>query len=362
MLRLFIIAGEISGDNHGSQVIKELKTISQDVIVEGWGGDEMHRSGAKIHKHVKELNLMGFTDVILRLPKIIGLFSLCKKQIKGFSPDSILFIDYSGFNLRMAQWAKKQNITTHFYIAPKTWAWNSSRNRKIEKNVDHLYCILPFEEDYFKKFGIRASYVGNPLSKLGSGSESRLKNTIALLPGSRLQEVKKSLPVFGKLINLNPSIHWIIACVPHISHELYLKYLGLSTDANLQFITNKTHDILSTSSLAIITSGTATLEAALLNCPQIVVYRTSWLNYFIGKIFIRTKFISLPNIILDKRIVSELIQNDFNVNFLEETMTSLLDQKNRKRQFNSYKEIKSRLGDKNAAYNVAKSIIRSYSK
>ncbi|MEE9371818.1 MAG: lipid-A-disaccharide synthase [Saprospiraceae bacterium] len=358
-MKIFIIAGEKSGDLHGSEVVKFLFQKNNEIQIEGMGGDALISQGMKIFVNIRELNVMGISDVMLRLPFFYRLYSKCKIKILQFQPDVLLLIDYSGFNLRMAAWAKKQGIKIHYYIAPKTWAWRAKRNVDIRNHIDYLHCIFPFEEAYFKSEGINAKYVGNPTMKTVQKNVTIKDNVIALLPGSRIQELKYILPVFSKLIMKNPHFEWVLSKVAHIDENIYKNLLGDEVFNKIELSKSTSHYLLASSKLAIITSGTATLEAAVLGCPQIVVYKTSVLNYFIGKRFIQNEFISLPNIILNTNIVDELIQNNLTVGNLEKCISKLKKSHNITTLLEKYTQVKKILGDQNPGNNVAECIIKN---
>ncbi len=354
-MKLFVITGESSGDLHASDVVRVLKRKHHDIVIKGWGGDKLDEAGMEIKVHIKELAVMGITDVIKKMPFFYCLYRKCKSQIKEFKPDALLLVDYSGFNLRIAQWAKEQNIKVHFYIAPKTWAWRASRNKIIARSVDHLYCIFPFEEKYFRLNGVNATYVGNSLSKITKRSKTVKRNTIAVLPGSRVQELKSILPVIRGLIEALPDYTWIISKVPHIPKSIYNNILGEKISASISEAPS--HDLLASTQIALITSGTATLEASIIGCPQVVMYKTSILNYFIGKRFIKSRFISLPNILLDESFIDERIQNDLTLDNLILSIREIETLTRLERIKEKYEEIRRHLGDKNPANIVAKSII-----
>lgn len=373
-MRLFIIAGETSGDLYGAQVVECLKNLDPGIDIMAWGEDKMAAAGAQITTHISELNVMGFIEVAMKLPRLLALFKRCKSQIEHFAPAAVLFIDFSGFNLRMAKWAKHRGIVTHWYIAPKTWAWRESREKKIRKYVDYLYCILPFEEDYFRKNGINAAYVGHPLTQvihsIDRETEDQPKadrslagikpNRIALLPGSRIQEIRKTLPVLGQLIKSNPRYLWSIAAVSNIPVALYHKWLKMESSDRLQIAFDSTYELLQNANMAIVTSGTATLEAALIGVPQIVIYRTSSLNYFLAKNLLKTRFISLPNLILNKPCVIELIQSDFNIRNMESSLLLLENRRHIRRITQDYAEIRNALGKEFAAQKVAQNILKTH--
>jgi lipid-A-disaccharide synthase len=273
----FIIAGERSGDLHGSNLIKAIKNADNSAEIVAWGGEMMEKAGAKILKNYQELAFMGFTEVIKNLPKIIGFFNECKQQITEFQPDCIILIDYAGFNMRIAKWAKLKNYKVFYYISPKVWAWNQKRALKLKKYVDRLFVIFPFEVEFFKKFNYEVEFVGNPLfdaianfksnPKFLEKHDLKNKKIIALLPGSRKQELESCLRKMVSIISEFPAYQFVIAGVSNLQKEMYEPFLG----KNIQVIFDETYDLLSNAYAAIVTSGTATLETALFNVPQVVV-------------------------------------------------------------------------------------------
>jgi len=308
-MKYFILAGEKSGDLHGSNLVKEIHLIDKKAEILGWGGDQMTSVGVEILVHHQELAIMGILGVLKNLFRLNKLFNLFTTQIQEFKPDTIIFIDYGGFNLKAAKIAKQNGFYTQFYIAPKVWAWNKSRIHSIKKWVDQLYIIFPFELDLFKEKGISTHYIGNPLKDAINAyvpnSEFLYKNDtyIALLAGSRRQEITASLPIFEELVNSSPHLNYIIAGVSEF------KDLYQNTRIKVQY--DETYDVLHYSMAAVVTSGTATLETALLKIPQVVVYKTDWLFYNLAKWVIKINYISLVNIILNKTAVPELIQSEF---------------------------------------------------
>lgn len=331
MHNIFIIAGEASGDLHGSNLVKELKLISPAVTLQGWGGELMQQQGVTILKHYKELAFMGFTEVIANLGTILHNFKLCKQQITTCKPSAIIFIDYPGFNLRMAKWAKQQGYTTIYYISPQIWAWKANRIHTIKKYVDHMIVILPFEKAYYNTCNYAVSYVGHPLIKVIANYKitnpnTNTKQVIALLPGSRKQEIKSKLPIMLSVAALFPSYKFVIAKAPGIDEALYTQYI--TPYANVTLTHNGTYSILNHAVAAIVTSGTATLETALFKVPQVVCYRGSAISYAIAKRLIKIKYISLVNLIMDKSIVKELIQHECNTHNLHRELNTLLTSHN----------------------------------
>ena len=356
-MKYFILAGEKSGDLHGSNLVKQINFIDVKAEIIGWGGDQMNSAGVNILVHHQELAIMGVLGVLKNLFRLKSLFNLFSNQIKEFKPDTIIFIDYGGFNLKAAKIAKQGGFHTQFYIAPKVWAWNKSRINSIKKWVNQLYVIFPFELDLFKEKGISTHYIGNPLKDAIDAfipnPEFRYinKDYIALLAGSRRQEIKASLPIFEELVKSRPEQDFIIAGVS--------EFKDLYEQTNIKVIYDQTYDLLSCSSVAVVTSGTATLETALLNIPQIVVYKTDWLFYTLAKMVIKIKYISLVNIILDKPAVPELIQNEFYSKNIQTWLLKLIDKKSieYKDQKINYKNLIELIGPSGASKMAAEKIV-----
>ena len=368
-MKYYIIAGEASGDLHGSNLIKALKKNNPDASFRCWGGDLMKSQCNDLVMHYQDFSYMGFLEVILNINKILSYISFCKNDIEKFKPDLIIYIDYPGFNMRIAKWAKSKNYINHFYISPKVWVWKEKRVEQIKKVIDKMYVILPFEEDFYKKkHNYKVDFVGHPLLDAIESENTFNKNDfllvnnlsekpiIALLPGSRNQEINKLLPVMLEAVSNLTGYQLVIAGAPSKNVEYYEKIIQ-SSDSNtniIKVISNQTYNILRVSTAAIVTSGTATLETALFNVPQVVCYKTSWTSYFIGRLLIRNlKYISLVNIIQDKEVVKELIQNDCNKTNLVIELEKILDQKNRSSMLAEYKILHNKLGGKGASKKTA---------
>jgi lipid-A-disaccharide synthase len=366
-MRYYIISGEASGDLHGSNLMKAMLEEDPKAEIRFWGGDLMQQVGGTLVKHYKERAFMGFAEVIKNIPTILGFIKFCKEDILNFNPDKIIFIDNSGFNLPIAKWAKAQNFKTVYYISPQVWASRSGRVKAIKRDIDEMYVILPFVKDFYNKHDYNVTFVGHPLLDAISGrpmvnekqfkEENQLciKPIIALLPGSRKQEIKKLLAVMLKMADKFTDYQFVIAGAPSQDFELYKPFI---TKDNVKFISNKTYDLLSVSYAAIVTSGTATLETALFKVPEIVCYKTSWLSYQIGKRLIKLKFISLVNLIMDKEVVKELIQDDFNEKNLEKELHKILNETTRNKLFLDYFELEKKLGGKGASKKVAELIVK----
>lgn len=365
-MKYYIIAGEASGDLHGSNLIKALFTQDENADIRCWGGDLMQDAGATLVKHYKELAFMGFVEVLKNIPTIFKNISFCKKDIESFNPDVLVFIDYSGFNLRIAKWAKQKGYKTNYYISPQVWASRASRVEKIKRDVDMMNVILPFEKEFYAKYKYDVNFVGHPLidaiadrTQVGDAEfrkEHNLgdKKIIALLPGSRQQEITKMLSVMLSVVDSFKEYQFVIAGAPSQDYSFYKQFI--KTD-NVCFITNKTYDLLSVSFAALVTSGTATLETALFKVPQVVCYKGSNISYQIAKRIITLKFISLVNLILDKEVVTELIQNSFTKENLTSELTKILSGSHREEVFLAYYELEQILGGKGASAASARLII-----
>lgn len=367
-MKYYIIAGEASGDLHGSNLMKALQ--KQDVYADFrfWGGDLMQSVGGTLVKHYKERAFMGFAEVIMNLSSIFKDITFCKSDIKTFNPDVIIFIDNSGFNLRIAKWAKLEGFKTNYYISPQVWASRAGRVKAIKRDIDAMYVILPFVEAFYKKYNYNVTFVGHPLIDAIANREQideyvfraehelSDKPIIALLPGSRKQEIKNMLSVMLSLVNDYPKYQFVIAGAPSQEYSFYQPFIKSS---NVKFISNKTYDLLSVSYAALVTSGTATLETALFKIPQVVCYKGSAISYQIAKRIITLKFISLVNLIMDKEVVTELIQNDFNKKNLKKELDKILNPDERSKIFINYYELEKVLGGKGASEKTAKLIYKS---
>jgi len=376
-LKYYIIAGEASGDLHGSNLIKELKSINPSSTFRCWGGDLMKSQCNKLVMHYEDFSYMGFLEVIVNAKKILSYISLCKKDIEEYNPDVIIYIDYPGFNMKIAEWAKRKNFINHFYISPKVWVWKENRVKKIKRVIDKMYVILPFEEGfYLNKHNYKVDFVGHPLldaidnQKEFNRQEFLAKNklsskpVIALLPGSRNQEIIKLLPLMLDVVSNFKDYQIIIAGAPNKSINYYEKIIlsNKESRSSIKVICNQTYDILRISSAAIVTSGTATLETALFKVPQVVCYKTSVISYLIGRLLIHNlKFISLVNIILDKHVVKELIQNNCNKDNLVIELQKILNKSDRSLMLKEYELLHKKLGGKGASKKTAE-LITKYSK
>jgi lipid-A-disaccharide synthase len=349
-MKYYIIAGEASGDLHGSNLIKELVKKDPQAAIRCWGGDLMQNAGATVVKHYRDLAFMGFAEVIRNLPAILRNFKFCRQDIEAFQPDVIVLIDYPGFNLRIAEWAKEKNFKIVYYISPQVWAWKEGRVKQIRKVVDKMIVILPFEKSFYKeKWNYEVEYVGHPLvdiiHEFVSGYKAEveyLKPVIAILPGSRKQEVKVKLPVMLEAASAFTDYQLVVARAASLDDEVYEEILRSYPE--VISVKDQTYELLSQATAALVTSGTATLETALFGVPQVVCYKGSAISYQIAKRLIRIKYISLVNLIMDKPVVKELIQNDFNVQQVKTELSAILNDEIRKQQISDdYRQLKELL-------------------
>jgi len=373
-MRYYIIAGEASGDLHGSNLIKELQLLDIKANVRCWGGDKMQTTGATLVKHYKHLAFMGFAEVLKNLRTIFKNLDFCKKDILAYKPDTLILIDYPGFNLRIAEWAKQQGIKVIYYISPQVWAWKESRVKLIKKCVDKMLVILPFEKEFYEKWNYEVEYVGHPLVPVidefkatyfdeaivykSASLPNNGINLIALLPGSRKQEILKKLPIMLQVAKHYPQYHFVVAKAPGVEDGFYTALL--SPYKNVSSVFNKTYSLLSHAKAALVTSGTATLETALFNVPEIICYKASSISYQIAKRLIKIKYICLVNLIMDKEVVKELIQYEVTVENIKMQLDKLLfditKQQQIQKEYNELKALLSKGG--NASANAAKSIYK----
>jgi lipid-A-disaccharide synthase len=341
-MKYFIIAGEASGDLHGSNLVKELKALDPKADIQGWGGDKMQAAGVEVQKHIRELAFMGFVEVLMNIGKILKNFNLCKKQILHFHPDVIICVDYPGFNLRMAKWGKIKGFKIAYYISPTVWAWKENRVETVRQYVDRMICILPFEKDFYATKNVTVDYVGHPTVDVieyekSVASSIEGNNLIALLPGSRKQEIDKMLPIMLEATKALTEYRLVIAQAPNLDRDVYQPYLK---DHRIELVQHKTYDILKVAKAAIVTSGTATLETALFGVPQVVCYIANGLSYAIAKRLVKVNYISLVNLILHRESVLELIQHDMTVENVKAELEKLLYDATRKNQLrNDYAEL-----------------------
>ena len=364
-MKYYIIAGEASGDLHGSNLIKEIKTLDPTASIKAWGGDLMQQAGASLVKHYRDLAFMGFLEVIKNLPTILQNIRFCKQDIEAWQPDVLVLVDYPGFNLRIAEWAKKNGFKVVYYIAPQVWAWKENRVKKMKLCIDKMFCILPFEKDYFKnKWNWDVTYVGHPLLPVIASFKSTTplatnnKKVIALLPGSRKQEITKMLPIMLSVTPHFPAYTFMVAQAPGQDAPFYNRFL--MGYANVTLIKNSTYDLLSIADAALVTSGTATLETALFKVPEVVCYKTSKFSYQIAKWLVKIKFISLVNLIMDKEIVQEIIQENLTEQHLTTALRNITENKaKRKEVMDNYQMLHTLLaaGGGEASAKVAQEIV-----
>jgi len=361
-MKYYIIAGEASGDLHASNLMKELKLQDTNADFRFWGGDLMQAQGGKLVKHYRELAFMGFAEVIKNLRYILRNLDYCKKDISAYRPHVVILVDYPGFNLRIAEFTKQEGFRNYYYISPQIWAWKQSRINAIKRNIDKMFVILPFEKKFYLQFNYPVDFVGHPLlDAIPEINENVVvdEKIIALLPGSRKQEIKTMLPIMLKAAEKVKNYRLIIAAAPSIDPAFYHQFLK---NHNAQLIVGKTYEILQNASAALVTSGTATLETALLNVPQVVCYKGNRLSYLIAKQVIKVKYISLVNLILDKPVVKELIQNNFNEEQVYNELINILDPQNQKKIKEEYLILKKVLGNKGASKRAAELIWNYLSK
>lgn len=368
-LKLYIIAGEASGDLHASNLMSALLEENPNVDFRFWGGDKMKAvQNEGLVKHIKELAFMGFVEVLANLRTILKNISFCKEDIESYQPDAIVLVDYPGFNLRIAEWAKAKGIKVYYYISPQIWAWKQSRVHKIKKVVDHMFVILPFEKAFYEKFDYEVEYVGNPLideiaKYKNSNTSAQLREKhglderpiLAVLPGSRKQEVSKKLPIMLEALKGITSHQIVVAGAPTLEISFYE---SLTKEAHI--IYGETYSILANSDLAVVTSGTATLETALFKVPEVVCYIGSEISYRIAKKLIKVDYISLVNLIMGKEIVKELIQKECNPISIRAELDKLMhDEVYRKSMEDAYELLEEKLGGEGASKKVAQSLLKT---
>ena len=373
-MKYYIIAGEASGDLHGSNLVASLRTQDPEAKIRAWGGEKMRRNGANVVKNYHELAFMGFVEVLMNLRTILKNFSFCKKDITEFNPDAIILIDYPGFNLKVAKWAHQKGYKVFYYISPQVWAWKRRRVYKIKKVVDKMLCILPFEKKFYDSYNVDCQFVGhplldeiakvNPVDKNKFYKSNRLnpkKEIIAMLPGSRKQEVSRMLTVMLDVVKQFPNYQFVIACAPSLPVSYYKEIIG--DKANVRLVVNRTYQLLQLSSAAMVTSGTATLETALFDVPEVVCYKANKISYIIAMQLAKVRFICLVNLIMDREVVKELIQNDLTANNVANELKSLLaSSKRQKKLLEDYEELKAVLGNAGASDKAAETIIANVNK
>ncbi len=366
-MKYYLVAGEASGDLHGSNLLKGIKKVDAEAEFRFWGGDLMKLQGGKLVKHYKETAIMGFLEVLKNLKKIKNFLKECKQDILEYKPDVVILIDYPGFNLRIAEYTKTLGLKTYYYISPKIWAWKESRIKKIKAYIDKMFVIFPFEVDYFyNKHNFKVDYAGNPLldavqekidekgdiADFIQRNKLEQKPIIGILAGSRTQEIDRNLGVMLELIPEYKDYQFVVAAAPSIEPEYYNRFIG---GYNVKVVYNQTYDTLKYSAAALVTSGTATLETALFNVPQVVCYRAGNLSYFIAKLIVKLDYISLVNLIMDSEVVKELIQFDMNPEMVRSELDKILfEGEARSKMLNEYKKLRDILGGTGASERVAR--------
>lgn len=364
-MKYYLVAGEASGDLHGANLMKALKLEDDDAVFRYFGGDKMQAEGGELVKHYAEMAFMGFTEVVLNLRTIFKNLKKCKEDISSWQPDVLILIDFPGFNLKIAEFAKENNLKVCYYISPKIWAWNQKRVLKIKKVVDHMFCILPFEVAFYKSWGMDVDYVGNPLldeqaafvadPEFISENELGAQKIIALLPGSRKQEIERLLPVMLSVTDHFPDYQFAIAAAPTFDQQYYQQFIG---EKKIKLLFNNTYNLLRHAHAAIVASGTATLETALFKVPQVVVYKGGTISIAIARMLVKIKFISLVNLIVDKKIVTELIQEDCNTEQIHKELQIIVDGSGRKDMLQEYDHLLSLMGTPGASAKTAKLIFK----
>ena len=365
MKKIYIISGEASGDLHAANLVSELKKQNNSLEFRAWGGDRLRNEGIIIDKDIKELAFMGFLEVLLNIRTIFKNIRSCKENLLNFKPDLLILVDYPGFNLRIAKWAKSQKIPVYYYISPQIWAWKESRIHQIKQSISRMYCILPFEKDFYMKHSLNVSYLGHPLLdevnkfKLLINNSLELENKrpiLAILPGSRKQEIERKLPLMIAASSQFPEYTVIVACAPNLDLAYYEKF----KTQEVLFVKNQTYNLLQNAELAIVTSGTATLEAALFEVPQVVCYKSSFISFWIAKKLIKIKFISLVNLIANKEIVRELIQKDCTSSKIAGELIKIKKGEKKAIQMNKdYTDLIELLGNEGASSRVAEDMLKN---
>lgn len=362
-MKYYLIAGEASGDLHGANLMKALKVEDANAEFRYFGGDKMQAEGGDLVKHYANMAFMGFTEVLLNLRTILRNLKVCKADLLAYQPDVVVLIDFPGFNLKIAEFAKEHGIKVCYYISPKVWAWNQKRVLKIKRIVDHMFCILPFEVAFYKEWGMKVDYVGNPLldeiSLFKPNDQFKVqhqltdKPIIALLPGSRKQEIERLLPVMLSVMSDFDGHQFVIAAAPTFAAEYYHQFIG---ERNATLVFNQTYDLLHHAHAAIVASGTATLETALFKVPQVVVYKGGTISIAIARLLVKIRFISLVNLIVDRKIVTELIQEDCSKEKINQELKLMTSEKVRKQMLADYEDLHQLMGEAGASERTAKLI------
>ncbi|MDB5261581.1 MAG: lipid-A-disaccharide synthase [Adhaeribacter sp.] len=365
-MKYYIIAGERSGDMHAASLMKELKKQDPEASFRCWGGDMMQEAGGEMVRHYREMAFMGFLETAANTLKIVQFLRECKTDILKHKPDVVILVDYAGFNLRIAKFAKEQGLKVFYYISPKIWAWNQGRVQTIKKLVDRMFVILPFEEEFYRKFEYKVDYIGNPIVDTVRSHQAspdfiqrnRLnpKPIIAVLPGSRKQEIESILFIMLSVLPAFREYQFVVAAVSNLNQSYYENF---NRDPNIKIVYDQTYDLLANSQAALVTSGTATLETALFDVPQVVCYTTSLISYWIGRAVIKVPYISLVNLIADKPLVTELIQNDLTGrNIIAELKKILFDKAFINKQKEGYQQIREKLGEANSGAKAAELMVK----
>lgn len=367
-MKYYIISGEASGDLHASNLMHELSVLDPQADYRCWGGELMEAQGGNVVKHYRDLAFMGFAEVLLNIRTIAKNLKFCKEDILSYQPDVLILVDYPGFNLRIASFAKKHGFKVYYYISPQIWAWKKNRVHAIKRNTDKVFCILPFEKDFYAKYDYNADFVGHPLldalrkyhdarispsEDLSRLRESDSRPIIALLPGSRKQEISKVLPVMAATADKFPQYQFVVAGVKWQPEELYLNAIGAR---KIAIVWGETYPLLQLSYAALVTSGTATLETALFNIPQVVLYQANGISYAIAKQIVKgISYISLPNLIMDRQIVVELIQKDCSLDRVSSELEKItMNSEARDAMLRNYDLLAEKLGSGNASLKTAK--------
>jgi len=369
-MKYYLIAGEASGDLHGANLMKALKEADEQAEFRFFGGNLMLAEGGTLVKHYADMAFMGFAEVIINLQTILKNLSFCKQDVAAYQPDVLILIDFPGFNLKIAEFAKKNNLLVCYYISPKVWAWNQKRVLKIKRVVDHVFCILPFEVDFYKQWGMDVDYVGNPLldaiaafvpdKDFYKKNQLSARKIIALLPGSRKQEITHLLPDMLKAAGQFPDHQIMIAGAPSFNHEFYSQFFD---DKNIPLVFNATYDLLTHADAAVVASGTATLETALFHVPQVVVYKGNPISITIARMVVKIKYISLVNLIMNGPVVKELIQQDCSPKKIATELDKISNDKTyREQMLENYKKLDERMGKPGASAKTAALIIKYASK
>ncbi|MCB0763895.1 MAG: lipid-A-disaccharide synthase [Flavobacteriales bacterium] len=368
--RVYIIAGEASGDLHGGNLTKALFAAAhadgKELLVRAWGGDRMAAAGAEVVKHYRDLAFMGFTQVIMNLRTILRNIAVCKEDIVRFKPDALVLIDYPGFNLRIAEWAHEQGIAVHYYISPQVWAWKKGRVHTIKRVVDRMYVILPFEQEWYAQHGMEVEFVGHPLldaiEQEGRAPLTALpgddgRPVIALLPGSRYQEISRILPLMIRVVRHYPGYRAVLAAAPSVPDAVYAELIG---DAAVDVVKGRTYDVLRSAHSALVTSGTATLETALFGVPEVVCYAGGAINYWLARRLVDIEFISLVNLIMGREVVRELIQADLTETGIRDELDRLIVQgPYRRKMLEDLADLRAKLGGPGASEKVASAVWKS---